>query len=248
MTLREMQAILDYRLGRARWLFIHSPKNAGVSVRKAPELRHRIIGADPYFHVSRAYTRELARTMRERGEHHGFQHARLRDIAPGVRARLQPVAILRNPWARVVSRYRFAETAAAHGKSDAGYAAPSFEAFLEERHDYGHLPFYWHRAIRGWYPQLDYVTDEAGRIGADLLRMEHMDAEVPRYFGLAAPLAPRNVSVTAPGERPRLATDWKGYYTPRTIQIVADWYAADIDTFGFDFDSAATRNTTFAPG
>ncbi|WP_321339941.1 hypothetical protein [Breoghania sp.] len=41
--------------------------------------------------------------------------------------------------------------------------------------------------------------------------------------------------------------DYKDYYTPRTIQIIADWYKNDIETFGFDFDTAATRNTFFTP-
>jgi hypothetical protein len=30
------------------------------------------------------------------------------------------------------------------------------------------------------------------------------------------------------------------------MQIVADWYQKDIDFFGFDFDTAATRNAVFS--
>ena len=35
---------------------------------------------------------------------------------------------------------------------------------------------------------------------------------------------------------------YKNIYTPETIQIVADWYKEEIDYFGFDFDTSATRN------
>jgi hypothetical protein len=79
-------------------------------------------------------------------------------------------------------------------------------------------------------------VDDQGRIAADLLRQEHLSEETVAYFGLAKPIAPRNV--TRRGEQ----VDWRSFYTPQTTQIVADWYAHDIDTFGFDFDSAATRN------
>lgn len=242
MTLRELRAILVWKLGIARWLFIHIPKNAGVSIAKHPELANSVVRADPYFHISRDYTRDLARVMAEQGEHHGFQHARLRDIRPGVLDRLQPVAIVRNPWARVVSRYRFAQTAVDHDKADAAYAAGSFEAFLEERHEYGNRPYYWHRAIRGWYPQADYVTDQAGVVQADILRQEDLAREATRYFGLTNPPKPRNVSTRDRGRR------YQDYYSDRTVQIVADWYARDIETFGFDFDSPATRNCAFRPG
>ena len=60
-----------------------------------------------------------------------------------------------------------------------------------------------------------------------------------RYFGLAEALGRRNIT----GDEKR---DYKDYYTDKTIQIVADWYAADIDRFGFDFDTSATRNVYFS--
>jgi hypothetical protein len=240
MNLRELSAITIYKLGLARWLFIHIPKNAGMAIRKNPELSNCLVSADPWFHFNRDYTQELAAYMAERGEHHGFQHARLRDIRADVRARLQPVAVVRNPWARVVSRYRFARTAIEIGTADDDYVAPTFEAFLEERHVYGNLPFYWHRAIRGWYLQKDYVVDEAGRLGAHVLRQEDLAAEATRYFGLKRPLPVRNRSRVS-SERP-----WRDHYDDRTRQIVADWYAEDIDFFGFDFATGATQNFHFA--
>ena len=238
MNLREIQSIAAYKLGIAEYMFIHIPKNAGVAMYRAPALRHRIIRAERFFHKSRAYTRDVAEMMQKRGEHHGFQHARWRDLHPKVQARLKAVALVRNPWARVVSRYRFARTAIENGKSPPDYIADTFEGFLEERHKYGNLPFYWHRAIRGWYPQADYVTDEAGTLRADVLRVEQMDSDVVRYFGLDAPIARRNASI---GPK----RSYRDYYTPETIQIVADWYAADIELFGFDFDTAATRNVVY---
>jgi len=238
MTLRELRAIISFRLGIAKWLFIHIPKNAGVSMAKHPDLKNLLLRPEKSFHISKAYTRELLTVMAAAGEHHGIQHARWRDVKPAVRDRLQPVAIVRNPWSRVVSRYKFAQTIAARDGSRS--VAASFKAFLEERHEYGHRPFYWHRAIRGWYPQADYVTDEEGHLRADILRQEHLAEEAPRYFQIAAPPQPRSLSVHGAGTR------YQDYYTPQSIQIVADWYARDIELFGFDFDTAATQNCSFS--
>jgi hypothetical protein len=177
--------------------------------------------------------------MKANGEHHGYAHARLIDIHPKVRNSLRPVAVIRNSWSRVVSRFRFAQHAIKIGTAPSDYAASTFEAFLEERHIYGGKELYWHRAIRGWYPQVDYVVDEQGSIDVDMLRQEHLGEESMRFFGLTEPPRPRNKSGTEP-------VDYRDYYTEKTIQIVADWYAKDIETFGFDFDTPAQKNVYFA--
>lgn len=232
---RELRNTFAWHTGRARWMFVHIPKNAGVTLRHNPELAGRLIGADPYFHISRRYTVALRDAMQAQGEHHGFQHARWRDLHPAVTARLSCVAVIRNPWARTVSRWQFGRRAVAAGLVAPEQIAETFAGFLEERHIYGHRDFYWHRAIRGWYPQRDYVTDDAGTIRCDVLRMEHLQDEATRYFGLSEPLLRNNAA-------PRTGPDWRAFYTPDLIRTVADWYAADIDTFGFDFDTPATRN------
>lgn len=239
MNSRRLLAYAGYHLGIARYLFIHIPKNAGTAMRHSPMLRGKLVGAEPAFYRSSDYLRDLKAEMQAKGEHHGIAHARLQDISPKVRQRLQPVAVVRNPWARVVSRYRFARFAVENGKSGADYAADTFEAFLEERHKWGNLPFYWHRAIRGWYNQTDYVLDESGKIAPHILRQEFLGEESQRYFNLSEPIATRNKSGTG-------SADYRDYYTARTIAIVADWYKPDIELWGFDFDTAATRNAYFS--
>lgn len=229
---------LKYLLGRADHLLIHIPKNAGVAFKKNAEIRKTLVACEPTFHINRDYTRRVGQTMKRDGEHHGYQHARLRDINPNVRRSLTPVATVRNPWARTVSRFRFSQLVNSQGKRPLTNDATTFEAFLEERHEWGDREFYWHRAIRGWYQQLDYVVDEAGDVPCDILRHEHLATEATEYFGLTKPLARANSS----GPKSK---SYRDFYTPETIQIVADWYQTDIDYFGFDFDSPATRNTKY---
>ena len=112
----------------------------------------------------------------------------------------------------------------------------TFRNFLSERHKYGGRPFYWHRAIHGWYPQVDYVTDESGALQCDVLRLEHFEDDARAYLGLKDPIRVRNISNTE-------HKDYRTFYDSESFQIVAEWYRRDIEFFGFTFEGAAVKNT-----
>lgn len=232
--MRALRNYYAYYVQGAEFLLIHIPKNGGMTIRNNRELYGRIVAGERLFLKNRAYVRGLESTMKAHGMHHGLAHGRLRDYRPAVLDRLQPVAILRNPWSRVVSRFTYS-VARDSLPPDHLSSITAFERFLDERHEWGGKPYFWHRAIKGWYPATDYVTDTDGNIGADILRLEHLTQESFQYFGLETPPTRKNSSPTG-------KLGYREYYTPKTIQIVADWYKIDIDTFGFDFDSSATRN------
>lgn len=218
-------------------IFLHIPKNAGMTIRKSPFLKDKIIPAGPQIHKGAEYTQAVLDTMNRLGDHHGFEHARWRDLNFEIREKYQSFAVIRNPWDRVVSRYFFAKKIIeVEKKISVTYAdVSSFEAFLEERHKWGGRKYMWHRAVRGWYPALDYVIDDEGKIRADLLRFENLEDDLCQYFGLEKMSRARNVTGLNKGS-------YKDLYTPQTIQIVADWYKSDIDTFGYDFDTGPTKN------
>ncbi|GAB4529103.1 MAG: sulfotransferase family 2 domain-containing protein [Roseibium sp.] len=220
-------------------LFIHIPKNGGMAIREAPQLKHRLVIANRRRLRSRAYAEGLKKHMEAAGRNPGYEHARLRDVDLSVRKATTAFAIVRNPWSRTVSRFKFAQQTRAGSDRKPDVSAAPFEAFLEERHLWAEEPYFWHRAVAGWYPQLDYVVDEQGNIGADILRQENLSTELQQYLGLRSELERRNIST---GSR----ADYRDLYTERTIRIVADWYAADIERFGFDFDTPATRNVHYA--
>ena len=218
-------------------LFIHIPKNGGMTIRKSPLLGNRIIPCGPNTHKSPEYTKALKKKMDSLGDHHGYEHARWRDLSPKVTKAYNAFAIVRNPWDRVVSRYFFAKKVMEVEKKAAkDYAdVSSFEAFLEERHKWGNEEFMWHRAIRGWFPAFDHVSDVDGRVRCDILRFENYEEDVKAYFNLSVMSRARNVTNLNKGS-------YTDVYTPQTIQIVADWYAKDIEQWGYDFGSGPTRN------
>ncbi|WP_269584568.1 sulfotransferase family 2 domain-containing protein [Roseibium sp. Sym1] len=229
------------RLGLAprKHLFIHIPKNGGMAIREAPQLQDRLVIANRRRLKSKAYADGLKTFMTERGGNPGYEHARLRDVDLSVRKATQAFAIVRNPWSRTVSRFKFSLQTRTYEDVPPEASVAEFEAFLEERHKWGRVEYFWHRAVAGWYPQQDYVLDEEGRLAADILRQENLSAEMQTYLGFTGELKRRNIST-------RSRADYRDLYTDRTIQIVADWYAADIDRFGFDFDTPATKSVFYA--
>jgi Sulfotransferase family len=226
-------------LTQKKHLFIHIPKNGGMTIRKAPQLRKKKVVATRNHLKSKEYADNLLATMNSTGDHHGYEHARLRDVNIWVRKSTIPFAIVRNPWARVVSRFTFSMQAVERDSSVSDYSANTFEAFLEERHEWGNREFFWHRAIRGWYPQFDHVCDENNEIAVNVLRLENFADEFSNYFGISEEIRRRN-------KTKRKVEDYKSFYNDKTIQVVADWYAKDIDVFGFDFETMATKNTYFS--
>jgi hypothetical protein len=217
--------------------FIHIPKNGGMTIRRSPLINVALANERTQ---NASHIAGLKAKMKATGDHPGIEHARWRDLKPEVQKSCKPFAVIRNPWDRVVSRYFFAKKVIeVEKKVPTSYAdVSSFEAFLEERHKWGDEPYMWHRAVRGWYPAWDHLCDDSGqkRGPIDILRFESYNEDFRQYFGVLTNPAPRNV--TAINKQ-----SYQDIYTPETIQIVADWYAKDINTWGYDFDTGPTKNT-----
>jgi len=218
-------------------LFIHIPKNAGTTIRTSSVLKGKIFDAEPRVHKSKEYTKDVLATMNSIGDHHGYEHARWRDISKEYALFYDAFAVIRNPWDRVVSRYFFAKKVTEIEKKEpvGKHNIDSFEHFLEERFEWGNKPYMWHRAIRGWYPAYDYVTDDRGKLRCDMMRFDNLNEDICKYFNIPKMSRSRNVTALNKGT-------YKDIYTPETIQIVADWYKKDIDFWGFDFDTGPTKN------
>ena len=160
-----------------------------------------------------------------------FGHYRWRDVPRDIRYIYQSFAVIRNPWARMVSRYVMGIPTS--NTNDHGTTWNTFEEFLETRHLCTDKQ--WNDPIRSWNTQYDYVCDENDIVRCDILRLEFIDNELSPYLNLNTPYIVRENG----GDYTR---NYRDYYNEQTIQIVADWYAKDIDYWGFDFDTSATKN------
>ena len=210
-----------------------------MTIRRSPILKNRILPITKDRHISKDYTRQLENTMRQSSDGNGYEHARYRDVDEKLKNKFGAFAVIRNPWDRVVSRYYFAKKLIEReNKQPPSYCnTSSFEAFLEERHIWGNEDFYWHRAVRGWFPAFDHVVDNHGTVRCDIIRFEHLNEDLEKYFNIKRMTEARNVTFL---NIPK--PSYKDLYTSQTIQIVADWYSKDIDYWNFDFDTTARQN------
>ena len=161
-----------------------------------------------------------------------FGHDRWRDVPRDIRYIHQSFTVIRNPWARMVSRYVMGIPTS--NTNDHGTTWNTFEEFLETR--YVWTDKQWNDPIRSWNTQYDYVCDENDVVRCDILRLEFIDDELSPYLNLNTPYIVRENG----GDYTRNYQDY--YNNEQTIQIVADWYEQDIDYWGFDFDTSATKN------
>ena len=220
-------------------LFIHIPKNGGHSIRK--QFRKKFLYAHQF--LNEKHVQQVKAQMRKYKEHDAPGHARWRDLT-GVEQNTC-FAIVRNPWDRTYARYTFMmKVIDRNRKYSDNYSRKTFNEFLEERHEWGNLPYFWYRVIHNWYPQKDHVTDKDGNNRCDVLRFEHYQHDTTTYLNVDN-VKYHNVSNGEIIDNRKAVISRKNYrdaYNDKTIQVIADWYKNDIDFFGFDFDTTATKN------
>lgn len=221
-------------------LFIHIPKSGGMTIRKHPD---RIVETAINF-MSSDYQDMIIDHMKKLGDHHGLEHARFRDLAECYQDEIRTgkrkaVAVIRNPWSRTLSRFMFArKVIEVEQKVPRSYAdISSFENFIKNEYEkWGTAPHMHHRAVRGWYPCADYVTDPtSGNIVVDCLPFEDYDRSVMQYFALLSPARARNV--TAMTDK-----SYQSFYTDELIELVEEIYKADIEAFGYEFGTGPKQN------
>jgi len=188
-----------------------------------------------FIHVPKAAGTSLNEAMY--GQFMG--HARATDIERWGSARLRALprfAVVRNPWDRLVSAYRFAKRGAGIGGIVAGirnpkqFRVPEFESFQGFVHEW--LAQRDVTKLDGVFrPQHLYVCDRGGQLLVDHIgRLEDLaptHAFIERTLSRAVDVPRSNQS----GE----PIDYRQLYTPEMQHIVGNIYRRDVERFGYDF-------------
>jgi hypothetical protein len=231
-----------------RCIFVHIPKVAGTSIEAVlldhadygPEerLARFILGRNADF--SRGPERLSHLTARE--------YTELGHIRSDVFEACYKFAFVRNPFARLVSEYEYV-----------GYSwKMSFARFVEW--SFANVTARHSDMARHIFPQTEYVTDGNGDYIVDFIgRLENIDADfrhVATVLGLAETQLPHiNKAGDLGGSsfsevfkknskkilrrfqgRANQRRPYQEYYTPQLQARVADFYADDLQRFGYGFE------------
>lgn len=191
-------------------VFIHIPKAAGTSFSQA--LYGRFLGHVRAIDVERWGSRRVRSLPR--------------------------LAITRNPWDRLVSAYRFAKRGAGIGGARVGgvwrpqqYQIAEFESF--------------DAFVRNWLvprdprkldfvfqPQSPFVFSSDGACLVDHVgRFEELDSA----FDFLRQRLPR-LSPISRSNKSGPAVDYRSFYTPELVELVASVYTEDVARFGYSFE------------
>jgi len=199
-------------------IFVHIPKTAGNSI-------NRVFGVGWEDH------KDLQR-------YHG-------EVPPGLFSSYFKFAVVRNPWDRLLSDYNYQRKKSRDKDSklfvftERGLKR-NFSEWAEialSQPDY-YEPQRWGGAvsptIHRWSPQIDWISVEGEPRLDFVARLERLPEDfrfISRQLGLPA--------ARLPHRNRRLHWHYSHYYDRATRQLVGDYYARDIEYFGYDFDNAA---------
>lgn len=133
-------------------------------------------------------------------------------------------SVVRNPWDRLVSMYRYL----GHAKKT------DFSDFVFNRF----YPKLWREMSYFVRPQVDFIYDSSGRLLVnEILRFESLEegfAKIRERLGLPASELPRvNTSYQRPGKK---NPPYQTYYKAETRLWVSELYRSDIERFGYSFE------------
>ncbi|QDO93960.1 sulfotransferase family protein [Formosa sediminum] len=135
-------------------------------------------------------------------------------------------AIVRNPWDKVVSQYKFRTKTNKSRMADHPIAFKDWvqKVFVEQD------KFYYHVRPLLFAPQVEWLKNNQNKIDLNkIIRFENLNEEyreVANIIGIHPDLP--HLNSTKP-------SDYRSYYDEETKKIVAEWFAEDIELFNYKF-------------
>jgi len=189
---------------RLRSIFIHIPKNGGISVENA------LFGS-----------KVGHKTLRQFEAHDADRYRRYFKFS-----------IVRNPYDRLVSAFHFLRHGGRNLRDRAWAEANlcNTQTFAEFLHQLSEPRFA--ASVLRWQhfqPQYQFVTNFEGALALDFVaRFEQIDAQ----FGqIAIHLGRSDIQLPHDNRSPR--ADWRSYYNEQSLKQVGELYATDFEMLGY---------------
>jgi hypothetical protein len=219
----------------SRTLFIHITRTGGTSIQAARVATStRYEGMKPQALGAFKMDNRSAFHINEKFATRAQKHIPYPSLSRAFLTRFDRIfTVVRNPWARVVSHYNIADWMYNYAGDTWWYQEKiSWEEYLDRMDSFRMIPSYWHNhSYDQWARQSDWLSGGINKI--DVLRYENLQEDINGYFSKHVEIPHLNESKEA---------DYRSYFTDKQAEKVADWFKVDIERWGFNYDSGATRN------
>lgn len=203
-----------------RFIFVHVRKTGGSSMREAlkqyaiPAAKGKALKLASYVGLVRDYRRFPF------GLHASLASCQ-RLMPPAQFAECFKFGFVRNPWDRLASEYRFILGSPRHRRHKRVAAMGGIAEFLN------------YQRTREKGSQLEMLRRRDGELGVDFVgRFESLEAD----FGRACEL----IGIKPAGSLAHLnrgtGGDYRAMYDRRSVQLVARFWADEIEAFGYEFE------------
>lgn len=141
--------------------------------------------------------------------------------------------VVRNPWSKVVSHYKYRVKTNQTGMGDNSI---SFKEWVKQTYGEDKNPFYFNNP-KMFAPQSNWLKDKNGKIRVkNILKFESLSRDFENFSktqGIQTKLPHLNAT------KKELYTD---YYDEETVDIVREWFKEDIELFNYEFDKTGSKN------
>lgn len=128
------------------------------------------------------------------------------------------ISSVRNPWARAVSLYANVKRV--------GYDLSFDEFILNELYT-------WQSGLQNRWNTYEMFHERGRRLVDHVVRLEHLEADLKPVVDANWPDLDLDYSTRS---NAGIHDPFRDYYTDQTREVVADFFAYDIETFGYGFD------------
>jgi len=196
-------------------------------LRKKPiPLRQGKNGPFIFIHINKTAGTSIGRAIGLPVKHHLMASEVIERIGMDAWNRAYKFTVVRNPWDKVVSHYEYRRK---KNKTKIATRRISFSDWVKMTYGDDKDTFYYNNP-RSFQPQVEWLKDTDGSVSMDyIIRFETINEgfkQVSAKIGLDVELPHLNASSRS---------GYQSYYNDRTREIVASWFAEDIEVFAYEF-------------
>jgi chondroitin 4-sulfotransferase 11 len=193
---------------------------------KPSPLRQGSNGAFIFIHINKTAGTSIGKAIGLPVKHHQTAKEVIAGIGQAKWDNAYKFTLVRNPWDKVVSHYEYRRK---RNKTELATRNISFAEWVKKTYGPDQDTFYYNNP-KAFQPQVEWLKDNENNISIDFVgKFESINKDfdqIASAIGLDAQLPHLNASK-------RLA--YQSYYDDETRKIVANWFAEDIEVFGYSF-------------